>query len=169
MTKEADYKKQLRELYEMHKGKELEAALGITIRSVQNYLKEEDPRTPSPEIQEKIRETFANHCEGRPLDYQIAEEGGGSIDKLIQSNIILAEANKRLADAHYNISVTNKELMLMVKASFSFHKPMSTGEEHPLVEEAADTAAEVRRTGRIGSFVVPKKGAPKGSSNKTGK
>jgi transcriptional regulator with XRE-family HTH domain len=68
MDHEPEYIKQLRELYKTYTGRELEAALGISIRSVQNYLKEENPTIPSNKVIKKVREVFAHHVSNGNLE-----------------------------------------------------------------------------------------------------
>jgi predicted transcriptional regulator len=67
MTKQIDYLNQLQELYDAYTGKELEAALGVTTRSIQNYLKQGNPAKPGKGVIIKIREVYAKHQEGKPL------------------------------------------------------------------------------------------------------
>jgi hypothetical protein len=61
MSKEKSYTEMLNELYETYKGKELEQILGVTVRSMQNYLKPDNPSTPSKDVVSKIREAFEFH------------------------------------------------------------------------------------------------------------
>ena len=67
MSESKPYVAQLAELYESYKGKELEEVLGVTTRSIQNYLKEENPSTPGKEVIAAIREVFAKHSAGIPI------------------------------------------------------------------------------------------------------
>lgn len=100
MTKEPTYLKELRELHENHDAGVLEAALGITIRSVQNYLNPDMGRVPKDKIQEKIHETFANYRAGKPI---VRSESGESskdnpaLHSLARSLELSAEA--RLIDS----------------------------------------------------------------------
>jgi transcriptional antiterminator len=61
MTQPTAYKAQLSELYKTYTGKELEQAIGVSTRSIQNYLKEEKPSIPGPEVVRKIHEAYAKH------------------------------------------------------------------------------------------------------------
>jgi hypothetical protein len=61
MSTEKSYTEMLKELYETYKGKELEQVLGVTVRSMQNYLKPGNPSIPSKDVVGKIREAYAYH------------------------------------------------------------------------------------------------------------
>jgi hypothetical protein len=102
MDKQIKYTDQLQELYKSYTGKELEVVLGVTIRSIQNYLKQENPAIPGKEVVNKIREAYANHMEGKPLGGDQLNEsmfGNQSILNLAESNRMLAESNKRMVDS----------------------------------------------------------------------
>jgi transcriptional regulator with XRE-family HTH domain len=98
MTKEPTYIKELRELNETYRGKELEAALGITIRSVQNYLNPASKREPSPEMQRKISEVFANHKNERPLIYK------EQVEETLQDQTAEAQSRRTLEETLKNMS-----------------------------------------------------------------
>jgi hypothetical protein len=67
MSNEPEYIKQLRELYKTYTGKELEQALDVTTRSIQNYLKPENPTVPGGAVIDNIREAFAKHIKGQGI------------------------------------------------------------------------------------------------------
>jgi len=84
MGKEPDYVVQLRILYNTYTGKELEQAIGVTTRSIQNYLKEENRTTPSNDVVSNIREAYAKHANGEPIKKESAPlEGADYKDKYI--------------------------------------------------------------------------------------
>jgi hypothetical protein len=84
MTQPTAYKEQLKELYQTYTGKELEQAIGVSTRSIQNYLKEEKPSLPGPEVVRKIREAYAKHQkEGVILNKESTPEGVDLKDKYI--------------------------------------------------------------------------------------
>jgi transcriptional regulator with XRE-family HTH domain len=81
MSTEKSYQEQLRELYETYAGKELEAVLGVTVRSIQNYLKNDNPTIPSREVISKIRESFAKHKEGKELNAPVEVNNPGPMSQ----------------------------------------------------------------------------------------
>jgi predicted transcriptional regulator len=85
MSNEPEYVKQLRELYKAYTGRELEAALGVTTRSIQNYIKEAERTTPSNPTINKIRELFAKHAKGEKLEIKNPDRSDQDLkDKYIQ-------------------------------------------------------------------------------------
>lgn len=116
--KKLNYKDELQELYKIYKGKDLEAALGVSVRSIQNYLKDENPSTPGDDVIDKIHEAFANYKEGKPLKSE-------ATDDLIKSDARelaiynLAESNRLIAASNADLAASNKELVNMVKDNFT--------------------------------------------------
>jgi hypothetical protein len=115
------YIAQLQELYDAYPGKELEAALGVTVRSMQNYLKQENPTIPGKEVINRIREVYANYKQGRPLVEAKESEPPKTAERdiifnLTESNRMMAEA--MLTDARNRESLTrsNERLTLKVTA-----------------------------------------------------
>lgn len=112
MVQEPDYIIQLRELYENYPGKELESALGVTIRSIQNYLKKEERTTPGKEVIGKIREAFANYKEGRA----IADEGQ---DTAYESRRTLERTLENLSEDKIRSTAIIERLVTMLERQFS--------------------------------------------------
>jgi hypothetical protein len=112
------YKNELRELYESYSGKELEKALGISQRSMQNYLKEDDPRTPKPEIQTRIHEAFANHRNGKPLG-NVEQEG----DMDTESRRTLERTLENLSEDKIRSTVIIERLVTMLEKQFKTMGP----------------------------------------------
>lgn len=67
MAKTSTLVEDLRVLYETYSGQAVASAIGVTIRQIQNYLKENDPAEPSRAVEGRIREAFARHKAGLPI------------------------------------------------------------------------------------------------------
>jgi hypothetical protein len=74
MSKQISTIEELRELYETYTGKELEPAIGVSVRQMQNYLKEEGPSNPSKEVERNIREAYRKHKDGLPISKAVIED-----------------------------------------------------------------------------------------------
>lgn len=100
---------ELQELYNNYKGKDLETVLGVSVRSIQNYLKEENPSTPNDKVVEKIHEAFANHKAGKALgDVEEKNEIDYS-QPIIQVVLNLSYTSKKNADSMDKMAATNQK------------------------------------------------------------
>ena len=58
-------------LVKAYSTEEIAESIGVTVRSIQNYLSETKPTTPHPDTLRKIDETFAKYREGKPISGQM--------------------------------------------------------------------------------------------------
>jgi predicted transcriptional regulator len=158
MNTEKSYTEMLKELYETYKGKELEQVLGVTIRSVQNYLKPDNPSTPSKDVIGKIRESYAYHLKHGCLNTKNPDQSDQDLtskyilllettleEKLKKIEASLDELPKRMVDltakaisAQHELSlelrngqaVIIEELEALKSTVGSFGKKLSRGQKH---------------------------------------
>jgi transcriptional regulator with XRE-family HTH domain len=99
----------LRELYENYKGEDVSGAIGVSIRQIQNYLKTDGkPATPSPEVVQKIREAFANHELGLPLNRAKPEDYKDKLINALESQV--TDKNERIQYLLSQINSLKEEL-----------------------------------------------------------
>lgn len=83
MQKEATFRDKLKELQDNYKGRELEEAVGVSYRQITNYLRTENPATPSNEIIQNIQEAFQKHKRGEPIRREVVSTDSNYKDKYI--------------------------------------------------------------------------------------
>lgn len=99
-----DYIKQLSRLCEIYGREATAELLGVTVRSLQNYLSKENPSKPSNTVIRKIGESFMKANEGVQLkkttlvtsDEQVVRNLSESVKNLTQSNQANAENLKTM-------------------------------------------------------------------------
>jgi transcriptional regulator with XRE-family HTH domain len=154
MPKQSDYVKQLSELYQTYTGKELEEVLGVTTRSIQNYIKEDEPTIPRPEVIEKIREAYANHSTGNGL-YNIKKEPQNATP----SQVLLEESIYNLTATQKINAMSIDRLVNILSQVFNSTQPLTA----PLGPVAEDTVKASQ--GPQGDLALGKK---YGKKNKEG-
>jgi hypothetical protein len=117
------YINQLQELYDTYPGKELEAALGVTVRSMQNYLKKENATIPGRDVVNRIREVYANFKDGKPLD---PLETTQTMDS--ESRRTLERTLENLSEDKIRSTAIIERLVTMLEKQFSSQKIPTTGE-----------------------------------------
>lgn len=80
---DSKYTKQLQELYDAYPGKDLEAVLKVSIRSIQNYLKKYNATTPGKDVINRIREVYAKHEKGEDITGEAQSGGRASLEQSI--------------------------------------------------------------------------------------
>jgi DNA-binding transcriptional MerR regulator len=94
MNPKAQYKKELTELINAHGAQVVADALGVTLRSIQNYVSETKSLTPHESTIRKIHEVFAKHGSGLPLangKEAPVLEGNEKIISLLEKHISVLE------------------------------------------------------------------------------
>jgi transcriptional regulator with XRE-family HTH domain len=116
---ESKYTKQLETLYNAYPGKDLEAALGVTIRSMQNYLKKENPTTPGKDVINKIREVYAKHERGQPIREELDTGKKSSLEQsilfLTQDKLRSTAIMEKLADDKIKSTEIIQSLVSIIK------------------------------------------------------
>lgn len=124
-TDEDDLIEQFNDLISSIKMKTGLSEEGISKRMKYNegYIAQTKSRgKPNAKLIDNLKREFKNELQNATHVAQEPEpmyKGRKSIDELIASNRILAEANKTLAEAHYVISKNNEDLIQLAKAAFT--------------------------------------------------
>jgi hypothetical protein len=127
------YINQLQELYDTYPGKELEAALGVSVRSMQNYIKKDGPTVPGKDVQNRIREVYANFKEGKPLE---PIETTTTMDS--ESRRTLERTLENLSEDKIRSTAIIERLVTMLERQFSSQKIPTTAEG---TQETGNTTA----------------------------
>lgn len=124
MAKNSTFVEDLRVLYETYPGQVVADAIGVTIRQIQNYLKEVEPATPSVAVGLRIREAFARHSAGLPiqppknegLQEELMQSYKDQIELLKGRVSSLTDKIKEAAIVNRAILLTNQDLLIEVLA-----------------------------------------------------
>ena len=146
------FKEELKELYENHSGKAMEAALGVGVRSIQNYLKDINPTMPSRETIADIHELYANYKAGKGLVRNQQAEQATALKPTVES---LSRSIEKSNDARLIEADNIRRLISLLESNF--HKQSSEKEEKPATKSGVEKAAnQLKSTGRTGPYFQPR-------------